>query len=175
MVKNSRKYFLKKSRNTLDKLSIWFGSEASKTCWKTLLKVGKIDTKTSPKSYSKTGQKTHLYRHQKTSHWDQFFGQIGLSIDRPVDRPMVKFLTVGVAGRLHPKLDSVGRRPKSESGLEPFDWPFSRPPSGLVHVCTSVDRSVDWACLRLTSLSIASSLRTHFLRFLDIFKFILTP
>jgi len=83
--------------------------------------VGKTGSKTSPKSYSKTGQKTHLYRHQKGSHWDQFSGQIGLSIDRPVDRPMVKFLTVGVAGRLHPKLDSVGRRPKSESGLEPFD------------------------------------------------------
>jgi len=62
---------------------------------KTLREAEKTGSKTSPKSCPKLAKRTPFYKVQKTSRRAQFFGQT----DRPVDQPMVKFMTVGAAGR----------------------------------------------------------------------------
>jgi len=48
---------------------------------------GKTDSKISSKSYVKQAERTLIYRGSKTSRYGSESGQIGLSIDRPVDRP----------------------------------------------------------------------------------------
>ena len=65
----------------------------------------KTGSKTSPKFLCKTCKNCPLYRVQKYSRW----GSIPRPDDLSVDRPMVIFMTVGVAGRSpgrrHPGLD----------------------------------------------------------------------
>ena len=55
----------------------------------------KTGSKTSPKSYLKLAKRTPFYRVQKISRWGPEEAQNDLSVDRPVDRPTVRFLTVG--------------------------------------------------------------------------------
>ena len=60
--------------------------------------MGKTGSKTSPKSCVKLAKRTLFYRVQKYSRWGTEQAQNGLSVDRPVDRPTVRFLTVGAIG-----------------------------------------------------------------------------
>ena len=90
---------------------------------------------------------TPLYRHPKTSHWGPNQQLMLLSVDRPVDRPTVKFLTV------EPAVDRpVDRGTGTESralcrstgAFQRAEALCSRPSRSTgppaVLACTSVDR-----------------------------------
>jgi len=121
-------------------------------------------TKTLSKSCLKLPKRTPFYRGLKTSHYGSEFGQIGLLVDRPVDRLIVIFMTVGIADRPpdrpHPDLTyrsteartreqiSLASRLLGRPGLDleselsgSVDWPSSQ---GCVYIlCISIDRLVD--------------------------------
>ena len=70
-------------------------NEAPKLVEKSLLKIEKSALKTS-QNLSEKLVKNPIYSPEKASRWALKTGQIGLSVDCPVDRPTVKFLTVGL-------------------------------------------------------------------------------
>ena len=61
--------------------------------------MGKTGSKILFKSYVKKPKTAPFYRVQKYSRCGQICRPDDLSVDRPVDRPTVIFLTVGAAGR----------------------------------------------------------------------------
>ena len=73
------------------------GNICSKTSGENLLKeLGKLVKNPLENLGEKQCPNPQIYRDRKTSHW----GQSGMSVDRPVDRPTVIFQTVGrSAGR----------------------------------------------------------------------------
>jgi len=71
---------------------------AQKQVEKNPKKMKKAGSKTFPKSYRKLAKRTPFYRVQKYSCWGPEQAQNGLSVDRPVDQPTVKFLTIGAVG-----------------------------------------------------------------------------
>ena len=127
--------------------SIWL-----KYKWrKPLKRVGKTGAKPLEKSYRKQPPNSQFIEIEKLA----VGSQIGLSVDRPVDRPTVRFLTVvpAVYRPVDRSLDTESRLSVRSTG--PVDWgfpesralwrstdPVDRPSSQAgVHVlCTSVDR-----------------------------------
>jgi len=78
--------------------------------------MGKTRSKTSLKSFLKLAKRTPFYRVQKYGLWGPEQAQNGLSVDRPIDRLTVRFLTIEAVDR------PGGRAPQG-------NLPVGRPPN----------------------------------------------